>query len=99
MAKPTFDRKPIALKFDNFAIFKMASAGLSYGDFLLGKDADADKFCAAWAGVLGVEYNGDARAFLARFSGLQELNTLVLDALEKAGIIEPEKSAKKNKSR
>ena len=99
MAKPTFDRKPIALKFDNFAIFKMASAGLSYGDFLLGKDADADKFCAAWAGILGVEYKGDPRAFLARFGALHELNALVLDALEKAGIIEPETPAKKNKSR
>lgn len=97
--KTTFDGKPISLKFDNLAIFKMISSGLSYGDFLIGENSDADKFCKAWAGVLGVDYNGDAKAFLARFNGLLNVNDIVIRSLEISGVIAPEKGAKKNKSR
>jgi|GEM_PF-6406367 len=99
--KITFDGKPLALKFDNFALFNFAAKGAEMSDLLVGKEADADKFCRSWACVLGVEYDGDARAFMSRFNSLVGLNNKVIGALEMSGMVNPEEGSpsKKNKRR
>lgn len=98
--KITFDGKPVTLKFDNFALFNFAAKGAEMSDLLVGENADADKFCRAWACALGVEYGGDARAFMSRFNSLVGLNALAIAALANAGIIKPPTDdAKKNKRR
>ena len=99
--KITFDGKPLTLKFDNYALFNFAAKGAEMSDLLVKEDADADKFCRAWACALGVEYGGDARAFMSRFNTLAGLNDAAIDALEMSGIVKPEEGspAKKNKRR
>ena len=95
----TFDGNPIDLKFDNYTIFKMASASIFYNDLFTGKGADPERFCAAWAFMLGVDYDGDQRKFMGRFNNIIGINETVLKALELSGIIEPiidTDSAKKN---
>lgn len=99
MATITFDQKPLAFKIDNFAMFKIASAGVTLANLLIGKEADADKFCAARAAVLGTEYDGDPRKFMARFSTFAGINDVVLAQCESDGIIKPISAAKKNTKR
>lgn len=100
--KLTFDGKPLSVKFDNYVAFLMTANGLTYADFLIGEKSDVNKFCTAWASVLGIEFDGNARAFLARFNSLLGLNDAVISALYAAGILKPDgkdDKLKKNKSR
>lgn len=100
VSKLTFDGKPVELKFDNFALFNFASKGAEMADLLIGKDADADKFCLAWAAALGVEYGGNSRAFMSRFNSLAGINEAVIGAFSRDGIIkQQDEAAKKNKRR
>ena len=97
--KITFDGKPLALKLDNFALFNFAAKGAEMSDLLVGKDADADKFCRAWSATLGEEYDGDARAFMSRFNSLVGLNDVVIGALEASGMVKPEGGSPSKKNR
>ena len=97
--KPKFDGKPLEVKFDNYAIFRLVKLGLSEGDLLATPNSDENKYCAAWAAVLGVEYDGNAREFMSRFCGsLLDINECALNAMERDGVIEAE-SKKKNPPR
>lgn len=97
--------KRYELRFDNLAAFKLACAGVSYGDLLIRENADAARFCKAWSALLGVEFNGDERAFLAGFGerfDVFAINSELLDALERDGVIPPDPKAdakKKNAKR
>ena len=59
-----FRGKTYQIKFDNLAMFKLASADVHAGDLLIGKNSVPARFCAAWAAMLGVEFDGDEKAFL-----------------------------------
>ena len=85
-----FDGKPVEIRFDNYTLFKLIKAGVSAGDLFLREGADDDKYCRAWAAVLGAEYDGDARAFVNKLGGpdvLFKLNDEVIIALERDGVI------------
>lgn len=99
MTTITFDQKPLAFKIDNFAMFRLASAGVTLANLLIGREADADKFCAAWAAVLGTEYDGEPRKFMARFSSFAGINDIVLAQCEDDGVIKTTDAAKKNSKR
>ena len=81
------------VKFDNLTLFKLAAAGLSPADLLISKNADAERFCRAHAIVCGLEFDGNAKAYLDGFGSSIDMfatNAEVLDALERDGIIAPD---------
>lgn len=97
--KITFDGKPLEIRFDNYTLFRLVKSGLGASDMFLREYADEDKYCRAWAAALGAKYDGDARAFVNRFGGdgaLFRLNAMVVDALERDGVIKGESESAKD---
>lgn len=91
-----FAGRNIAIKFDNFAIFRLAKEGLSERDLLAVKGAEEARYCQAWAVILGVEFDGDCRSFLNKFDGgLLAANMAVIDAMERDGIVAKDTDSKK----
>ena len=97
-----YNGKDYKLKFDNLATFNFAVLGLSAADLIITPNSKAERFCRAWACILDVPFDGDARAFMEGFGKFDVvgLNDEVIDALERDGVIPPaaEAPAKKKKS-
>lgn len=97
-----YNGKKYQLRFDNLAMFKLASADVNAGDLLIGKNSSPARFCAAWAAMLGVDFGGDEKAFMDGFGApldIYALNEEVLAALERDGVISGDDSAPKKKAR
>lgn len=97
-----FRNKTYPVKFDNLAMFKLAAADVNAADLLIGKNSVPARFCAAWAAMMGVEFNGDEKAFMDGFGerlDIYALNEEVLAALERDGVIPPAEDAPKKKAR
>lgn len=94
-----YKNKTISLKFDNATSFRFISEGVSISDLLVSQGANIERFCKAWSILLNEEYK-DANSFMEGFGKdfkPVELNELVISALERDGIIEPENETKKKK--
>lgn len=97
-----FRGKTYQIKIDNLAMFKLASADVHAGDLLIGKNSVPARFCAAWAAMLGVEFDGNEKAFLDGFGAkldIYALNEEVLTALTRDGVIPDDDGAPKKKAR
>ena len=78
------------LRFDNYTLFKLARSGYSIRDMFLSLETDEEKFCKAWAMVLNIEYNGNAKSFINEmgdFYTIFNLNDFLVSILQRDGII------------
>ena len=82
-----FDGEKKAIRFDNYTVFKMLSEGVGFGTLFMGHAANEAEFCRAWAFVLQIDFNGDAREFMNKFSDFSKLNEVVSIALQRDGIV------------
>ena len=60
---------------------------------LICKGNSPENFSKAWSIILGVEFDGDTRAFFDRFKfkkSISSLNEFLISTLERDGVIEPE---------
>lgn len=95
-----YNGKEYNLKFDNLTLFKLAAAGVHSGDLLITKNSNPERFCLAHSIALGIEFNGDVKAYLDGFGKSADMfavNAEVMEALERDGLFESDiEEAKKN---
>lgn len=95
-----YNGKEYQIKFDNLTLFKLAAAGVHSGDLLITKNSKPERFCLAHSIALGIEFNGDVKAYLDGFgksADMFSVNAEVIGALERDGLFESgDAAAKKN---
>ena len=87
----TYLNKLVAIRFTVSKQYDLIADGYDVNDLLLAAGVLKDRFCAAWAIMLEVEYNGDVEGFLSGFNNIRFINPYLLNVMERDGLINTDK--------